>query len=207
LFRAIYFHRTVRAIDLGLQELFTESKRYLFPGNPLDHLDEYQRLTEWSLLVRVAAWPTSCTPALADLGTRWSDFLARKLRWKMACERTIFFRTGQPETTSVFSSERLFEAAIRARLPAPLKDLPLRFDLPRHLHRPGAHAPSAGQNFLFDPVTGQIRGLDDRELFHQLPVSYRVCRIYCEDPAHSVQLAEAMDQLIGARVADDGTNM
>ena len=39
LFRAIYFHRTVRAIDLGLQELFLDSKQYLFPGNPLEHLD------------------------------------------------------------------------------------------------------------------------------------------------------------------------
>ena len=55
LFRAIYFHRTVRAIDLELQELFLDSKRHLFPGNPLEHLDEYQRLTEWSLLMEVAA--------------------------------------------------------------------------------------------------------------------------------------------------------
>ena len=41
LFRAIYFHRTVRAIDLELQELFADSKQRLFPGNPLEHLDEY----------------------------------------------------------------------------------------------------------------------------------------------------------------------
>ena len=39
LFRAIYFHRTVRAIDLELQELFRDSKPHLFPGNPLEHLD------------------------------------------------------------------------------------------------------------------------------------------------------------------------
>ena len=35
LFRAIYFHRTVRAIDLALQDLFVESKKYLFPGKSL----------------------------------------------------------------------------------------------------------------------------------------------------------------------------
>ena len=34
LFRAIYFHRTVRAIDLELQELFCDSKHRLFPGDP-----------------------------------------------------------------------------------------------------------------------------------------------------------------------------
>ncbi len=39
LFRTVYFHRTVRAIDLTLADLFAESKDYLFPGNPLEHLD------------------------------------------------------------------------------------------------------------------------------------------------------------------------
>ncbi len=77
LFHTIYFHRTVRAIDLALEDVFNASKPYLFPGNPLDHLDEYQRLTEWSLLVRVAAWPQSSTPVLVELGRRWQDFLAQ----------------------------------------------------------------------------------------------------------------------------------
>ena len=35
LFRSVYYHRTVRAIDLTLQELFVDSKADLFPGNPL----------------------------------------------------------------------------------------------------------------------------------------------------------------------------
>ena len=38
LFRTIYFHRTVRAIDLTLADLFAASRPYLFPGNPLDAL-------------------------------------------------------------------------------------------------------------------------------------------------------------------------
>ena len=61
LFRSVYYHRTVRAIDLTLQGLFVDSKADLFPGNPLDHLDEYLRFTEWSLLVRVADWHLSPT--------------------------------------------------------------------------------------------------------------------------------------------------
>ena len=39
LFRTVYFHRTVRAIDLTLADLFGDSKSYLFPGSPLEHLD------------------------------------------------------------------------------------------------------------------------------------------------------------------------
>jgi len=207
LFRAVYFHRTVRAIDLSLQELFSESKQFLFPGNPLEHLDEYLRLTEWSLLVRVAGWPQSDDAALRQLGERWKRLLGRQIRWKMACERTIFFKPGQPERTSVFSNEQLFEAAVRGHLPPELKDLPLRFDPARHVHRPGVLAPAAGQNFLYDSATGEIRSLDDRELFRQIPLSYRICRIYAEDDRHNAELAAVMDRLTRNSHTDETTNM
>ncbi len=207
LFRAIYFHRTVRAIDLTLADLFAESKPHLFPGNPLDHLDEYRQLTDWSLLVKVAGWSQSSDPKLRELGERWQRFLRREVGWKMACERETFFLPGEAEQTSVFSDEKLFEAAVRSQLPAELGSLPLRFDARRHVHRPGAQAPASGQNFLYDSATGRIRSLDDRELFRQIPLSYRICRIYAQDDRHNAALAAAMDQLIGASGPDDETNM
>jgi hypothetical protein len=206
LFRAIYFHRTVRAIDLGLQELFLESKQFLFPGNPLEHLEEYQHLTEWSLLMQVSGWPKSNDPKLRNLGRQWQQFLGRRLRWKMACEQTIFFAPGESEQGSVFGSEKSFEAAVRGALPAELKNLPIRVDTARHVHRPGAHTPAAGQNFLFDPANGRIRSLDDRELFRRIAISYRICRIYAQDNRHNAELAAAMDRLISGGT-DEATNM
>ncbi len=207
LFRAIYFHRTVRAIDMGLQDLFLQSKRHLFPGNPLEHLDDYQRLTEWSLLMEVARWPTSDREELRELGLRWQQFLRRKLRWKMACERTVFFAPGEAEQASVLSDRAAFEAAVRRQLPAELQNLPLKIDTARHVHRPGAHTPAAGQNFLYDPATGKTRSLDDRQLFRRISISYRICRIYALDNRHDAQLSAALDHLTGAAVTDDATNM
>jgi HD superfamily phosphohydrolase len=207
LFRAIYFHRTVRAIDLSLQELFQESKPYLFPGNPLEHLDEYQRLTEWSLLGEVASWRDRSEPVLHDLGLRWEEFLRRQHRWKMACERTIYFAPGEAEGSSVFSDWHLFEAALRSNLPKPLRDVPLRVDTARHVHRPGALTPAAGQNFLYDAAADKIRSLDDQTLFRQLPMSYRICRVYAEDHCHQRELVAAMDRLTGISAPDDVTNM
>lgn len=207
LFRTIYFHRTVRAIDLDLQDLFAESKPHLFPGNPLDHLEEYQRLTEWSLLAEVGSWARSGHGELRELGQRWQAFLARKLRWKMACERTIFFDPGEPEQSSVFASERSFEAAVREQLPRELKGLPLRVDTARHVHRPGTRAPAGGQNFLYDSAAGTIRSLDERELFRRIAISFRICRIYCQDLRHQAELARVMDRLTGANLADEETNM
>lgn len=207
LFRAIYFHRTVRAIDLALQELFADSKQYLFPGNPKDHLDEYQRLTEWSLLAEVSDWHQSSDPARRAMGERWQQFLGRHIPWKMACERTIFFAPGESEQTSIFSDAETFETAIRARLPRDLRDLPFRADTARHVQRPGERTPAAGQNYLLEPGTGRIRSLDDQEVFRRIAISYRICRIYAHDHAHNAELAAAMDQLTGAGGVDDPTNM
>ncbi len=64
-----------------------------------------------------------------------------------------------------------------------------------------------GQNFLYDPATGKIRSLDDRELFRRIAISYRICRIYAVDNRHNAELAAALDRLLGDAVVDDVTNM
>ena len=207
LFRAIYFHRTVRAIDLELQELFQDSKQRLFPGDPREHLDRYLRLTEWSLLMEVSRWPESDDAELRELGERWRQFLARRLKWKMVCERTVFFAPGDSEQGSVLSGIETFEPAVRAQLPAELKDLPIRVDTARHVHRPGAHTPAAGQNFLYDPAADSISDLDQRMLFRRIAISFRICRIYALDDKHNSILTAALDRLTGADGVDDATNM
>ncbi|MGQ9563890.1 MAG: HD domain-containing protein [Thermogutta sp.] len=207
LFRSIYFHRTVRSIDLSLQDLFQESADLLFPGNPLDFLEQYKRFTDWSLLMDVERWADSSDERRAKLGRQWREWLGRKIRWKMVCERTIFFGPDTSEDMSVFSDEHLFEEAVRRRLPPSLRDIPLRFDPPRHVHRPGTRAPAAGQNFLYDPAQRTVRSLDARELYRQIPLSYRICRVYALDLEHAAEIAAAMDGLLRGDVADDVTNM
>ena len=50
LYTNVYYHRTTRAIDLHLRDIFPETMKVLFPGNPLEHMDDYLYLTDWSLL-------------------------------------------------------------------------------------------------------------------------------------------------------------
>ena len=154
LFRTIYFHRTVRAIDLTLADLFRESSERLFPGNPLEHLAAYRDFTESSLLVDVARWPSSPDPALRDLGQRWRDLLQRRFVWKLACQRTLVFSEADRERSSIFSDRRLVEQQLRAHLPSDLRDLPMRIDIARLIHRPHTRGPADGQNFLFDSARG-----------------------------------------------------
>jgi hypothetical protein len=207
LFRTVYFHRTVRAIDLTLADLFAESKDYLFSGSPLDNLDEYRRFTEWSLLVDVGRWRSSGEPRQRSLGARWESLLNRQIPWKMACQRNLVFGAADAERSSIFSRPDFVERQLRASLPPDLAGLPLRVDLARHIHRPDTRGPSVGQNFLFDPAVGEPRPLTDDQLFRQLPLAHRICRIYVQDEAHTGPLAAALDTLIGSGGSDDLTNM
>ena len=207
LFRSLYFHRTVRSIDLTLADLFVDSREYLFDGNPAVRLAEYQRFTEWSLLIDVARWEDSTNASQRELGRRWAQLLRRELPWKLAAERTVFFDPQAGEGGSIFSRGEFFERALRDALPASLKELPLRVDLARHVHRPGTRGPAAGQNFLFDAARDEIRPLTDSELFRQIPMSWRLCRVYAETHEHQAAIAAALDTLVGPNTADDRTNM
>ncbi|HEV2968540.1 MAG TPA: HD domain-containing protein [Pirellulales bacterium] len=207
LFRTVYFHRTVRAIDLTLKDLFIESRPHLFPGNPIEYLDEYCRFTEWSLLVDVARWSDSDDPQKRALGPRWRAFLARDLRWKMVCQRTLVFGPADAESASIFSDGRFVEQALRKLLRAEIATMPLVIDLARHVSRPNTRGSAAGQNFLFDPAAGKPRPLTDDQLFRQLPVSHRICRVYAEDDRCATEISAALDRLIGPGGADDLTNM
>ncbi len=210
LFRAVYFHRTVRAIDKTLEELFRDSKRLLFPGNPLEHLADYQQFTEWSLLVDVARWHESHDGAKRALGERWRQLLRRQLDWEAVYERNLTFSADDAEQSSIFSDADVVEKMIRKQLPAALRDVDMQIDLPRHIYRPHSGKASAGQNFLLRGATGEIRPLTDDQLFRQLPVAHRMCRVYLHNrpPAeHVAAVSAALDQLVGAGGEDDLTNM
>lgn len=206
LFRAIYFHRTVKAIDLSLKDLFVASQRYLFPGNPLDHLDEYQGFSESSLLVDVSRWHKSADPELRALGERWRALLARQIPWIMVCQKNLIFDEQDREAASIFSDPAIVESKLRSALPPALAGIELRVDMSRHIHRPYTQGPSTGQNFLYDSAQDRVRPLAASELFKRLPVSHRICRIYAHDNTHAAELARALEQISGGAI-DDATNM
>lgn len=208
LFRSIYFHRTVRAIDKTLEDLFREGKHYLFPGNPLEYMQEYQQFTEWSLLVDVARWHTSDDPAKQALGVRWQRLLRRQTDWELAEERTRL----DPKATDLFRKgrETLAEQAIRAELPSDLRAIAMKVDLPNYIDRPDPKTAAAGQNFLMRSGSHQVRPLTDDELYKHLPMSQLVCRVYLPKgapPEHYTAVSHALDVLLGSSSDDDLTNM
>ncbi len=207
LFRSIYFHRTVKAIDLTLADLFKESKGYLFDGNPAENLEAYQGFTESSVLVDVSRWHKSGDVVQRELGAKWRKLLDRQYTWHMVCERSMVFDEADREATNIFSDQNLVETKLRGALPGELRELPLRVDIARHIHRPHTTGPANGQNFLYDSARDIVRPLTTNELFSHAPVSHRICRVYAESVEHRKAIAAALDSLLGGSSADDLTNM
>ena len=206
LFRTIYFHRTVRALDVALEEIFAETMERLFPGNPLEHLDAYLRFTESTFLVDVQRFPASDNPDVQALGQKWQLILSRQIRWKMACERTINFHAGMSERTTIYSEPEIVEKRVREKLPVKLKKIPMSIDVAKHYHRPSGRLPAGGQNFLLDPASDHTQELVDDELFCSLPTSFSIFRIYSTDHNHDTELNNALNTVLGDTV-DAKTNM
>lgn len=207
LFRSVYFHRTVRAIDLELAELFRESREHLFAGDPSQHLDQYLELTEFSLLTDVRRWQRSSNPGLQRVGARWQSWLARQTPWRMVCQRSLSFGEGQSEGSSVFSSPRILTECVRERLPKELVNLPFRVDLARHIHRPHTFGATSGLNFYYDSSSARIRPLTTHGLYRRLPISHTIARIYAYNFEHEALFASILDHITGSHSQDDLTNM
>jgi hypothetical protein len=97
MYNTVYFHRTVRAIDLDLEEVFAPSIRAIHgEGNPLDDLAAYAALEEYALLHQASLWAAgrSLDPDPApgsgcvtpEVGALWRGILLRNPTWRAIAE-------------------------------------------------------------------------------------------------------------------------
>ncbi|MFI5261487.1 MAG: HD domain-containing protein, partial [Candidatus Limnocylindrales bacterium] len=113
MYQTVYFHRTVRAIDLDLAEAFWPAIRAIFGRmDPLQALDAYVALDEYALLHQASRWadgheltarPTPgdgrVTPAVGRL---WRGILLRQPRWRAVNEvRRDSRRGGRAEVEAI----------------------------------------------------------------------------------------------------------
>ena len=93
MYRHVYLHRTVRAIDLDLDEVFAPSIRAVFgDGSPAERLDDFAALDEYALLHQASLWArgeaVSAAPVAGDghvtaaVADGWRAILLRRPRWR-----------------------------------------------------------------------------------------------------------------------------
>src|SRR5919108_434 len=197
LYTNVYYHRTTRAIDLHLREIFPETMKVLFPGNPLDHMDEHLYLTDWSLLEEVSRWRRS-KGELETLGKEWETVLHREVKWKMAYDRTLSLNELRYGVALIQDTD--WEKRIRGALPAPSRDLIFRVDMATQDPRPeNPFAMGKKQIHIFDPSSGEITKESLAELFEFIPSKIVQYRVFALDHEHDQLLAEVAESALRGR--------
>ena len=114
MYQQVYFHRTVRAIDLDLGEVFAPSIVAIFgDGSPADRLAAYADLDEYALLHQAARWARgeslafhpqpgdgTVTPAV---GGAWRAILLRRPSWRAETEIRLNYEAGAEPTDAIAS--------------------------------------------------------------------------------------------------------
>jgi hypothetical protein len=110
MYQQVYFHRTVRAIDLDLAEVFGPSIRAIFgDGSPADRLAAYADLDEYALLhqaARVGARLDVAEDGGADrsrgdgrvpprIAEAWRAILLRQPTWRAEAEVRAEYEAGE----------------------------------------------------------------------------------------------------------------
>jgi HD superfamily phosphohydrolase len=107
LHQQVYFHRTVRAIDLDLGEVFAPAIRALFgDASPADELAGYADLDEYALLHQAARWARGEAVATdggavpgdgrvsRPVADGWRGILLRRPRWRAEAEVRAAYEDG-----------------------------------------------------------------------------------------------------------------
>jgi HD superfamily phosphohydrolase len=105
MYQHVYLHRTVRAIDLDLAEVFAPSILAVFgDGSPAERLGDFADLDEYALLHQAALWARgerlSAAPSAGDgtvtpdVADGWRAILLRRPRWRSEREIRAESDTG-----------------------------------------------------------------------------------------------------------------
>jgi len=196
LYHQVYFHRTVRRIDLQLREVFRPTLDELLGGNPLERLDRYLALTEWSLLSDVDRWAHAGGDGhRRELGQAWAAVVARKLKWKLVYQGHTDARDIPSAALSVTREQ--FARQLRERLPSDLRDIEFEVDVAAQESRAFNPMTETADILFYEPLEDSYRQSRVLDLFKRLPVRMALFRIFARDETHRRELIKAANEVLG----------
>jgi HD superfamily phosphohydrolase len=196
LYHQIYFHRTVRRIDLQLREVFRPTLELLLGGNPLDRLDRYIELTEWSLLSDVDRWAHGePNGQRRELGQAWAAVVARKLKWRLIYQGHTDARDIPAAALSVTREQ--FASELREHLRPNLRDIVFEVDVAAQESRAFNPMTETADILFYEPLEDRYRQSRVLDLFRRLPVRMALFRIFAHDETHRQELIKAANEVLG----------
>jgi hypothetical protein len=205
LYSNVYYHRTTRAIDIHLRQIFGDTMQLIFPDDPRKKMDRYLHLTDWSLLEEVRGWGKSRNPKQRHLGGEWAHILGRNVKWKMAYN-TVLKEKGQ-ERGMDFPSPAEFKQRIRKELPGHLADLPFEVDAAPLDPRPDPKDTRGVPLYVYDPGTQAVSTEPLEEFLDLLPTRLIQFRIYALNHATDAELSRAAATVLNKTSSSIETNI
>jgi uncharacterized protein len=205
LYSNVYYHRTTRALDIHLKEIFGETMRIVFKDDPRDKMEEYLNLTDWSLFEEVRGWNKARSPKQKRLGGEWARILSRNVKWKMAYN-TILKDDGKGRGMD-FPTGEYYEDRIRKELPARLAGISFKVDMAPQDPRPDPKDTRGTPLFVFDPATREISTKPLEEFLDHLPTRLFQFRIYALDHNNDAELSRAAAMVLDKSPSSLDTNV
>lgn len=197
LYTNVYFHRTTRALDLHLQEMFRDTMRIIFPWNPLEALDEYLQCDEWHLYSKVRSWPGESDSKKRKLGKEWAKLYGREVKWKMSYSTEISIDQIQKGTRFAHAGD--YERRLREFLPEKLRGISFRVDLATQDPRPINPMAETGKRVnIFNPATGMTSPEPLKDIYRFIPARIVHLRVFSLSHDHDVEISEAAEKMLSA---------
>ncbi len=206
LYTNVYYHRTTRAIDLHLQEIFRETVNILFSVNPAEALDRYLDLDDWSLFQEVKHWFTSSEKRKKALGREWNKVHARKVKWKMSFATEL--SVDQIQKGARFSRAQDYERHIREQLPPSLRGIKFRVDMATQDPRPINPMIEQDKRItIFNPSTKTVSLEPLQEIYRFIPARVVHFRVFALNHTHDEALNTAAEHVLGSLGEGMSTNI
>lgn len=195
LYNNLYYHRTVRRIDLHMREIFRATIEEILPGNPLAHPEDYLRLTDWSLINIVDGWARQEGPS-QSLGREWGRIVRRELKWRMVFED--YMEIAENTGGARLGDGPTLLARIREELPRDLRSIRVEVDMADTDPRPFNPVTERAGVRIFNPITDAVEESVAIDLLRRLPLHTSLVRVFTDDDRHAPAVREAAKRALQA---------
>jgi len=190
MYDSIYTHRTVRAIELEMRDVFYNTIERLLKKNPIDDLDAYLAFDEWSLIDKVSNWAENAGDQLEQ---SWKRTLKRNPRWKRVFEMRSELERPHP-MTRMWTEEELTKEICNQLAPGLQQKVHLediRVDIASLDPRPeNPYLDKYGVE-IYDPVARKTITEPWARILKGVPSKAFIVRVFATSKEHAQEINEA----------------
>ena len=207
LYANVYFHRTTRALDLHLQEIFRKSMEIILPHNPAENLGDYLACDEWQLFQTVRGWLKARDPRRRALAREWEKLNLREVKWKMSYSAEI--SVDQIHAGMGFTAAADYERLIRSYLPSSIRNKArIRVDLATQDPRPfNIMAEGEKRINVYNPATGMTSPEPLKDIYKFIPARVVHLRVFSLNHNYDREITKAAEQALATPHGGPETNI